>query len=320
MDAECGPAVPVGHALPMEYPLERSSAGDHRTTFSRRDLFSHMATGIGAAALSTLLPRDAKAADAPASPNFAPKAKRVIYLFQSGAPSQLDLFDYKPKLAELRRDGAARFDPPGAAADRHDLAGRRAFRSRRASSALPSTARAARGSANCCRTRPRSSMSCASSSRCTPRRSTTTRPSRSFRPGRSWPAGRASARGCPTAWAARTTICRRSSSSSRKAPATRPTSRCTTACGAAAFCRRSIRGSSSARPAIRCCSSRIRRASTPRPAGSMLDDLAELNRIKLEPNRRSGNRHADRPVRAGVSHAVERAGTDRHLRRGRADA
>jgi hypothetical protein len=68
---------------------------------TRRDLFGHMATGIGAAALSTLLPRDAKAADAPSFPNFAPKAKRVIYLFQSGAPSQLDLFDYKPKLAHL---------------------------------------------------------------------------------------------------------------------------------------------------------------------------------------------------------------------------
>jgi hypothetical protein len=35
-------------------------------------------------------------------PHFAPKAKRVIYLFQSGAPSQMDLFDYKPRLQELR--------------------------------------------------------------------------------------------------------------------------------------------------------------------------------------------------------------------------
>ena len=36
----------------------------------------------------------------PGLPHFAPKAKRVIYLFQSGAPSQLDLFDYKPQLAK----------------------------------------------------------------------------------------------------------------------------------------------------------------------------------------------------------------------------
>src|SRR5205814_4653242 len=34
-------------------------------------------------------------------PHFAPKAKRIIYLHQSGAPSQMDLFDYKPKLREL---------------------------------------------------------------------------------------------------------------------------------------------------------------------------------------------------------------------------
>ena len=34
-------------------------------------------------------------------PHFAPKAKRIIYLFQNGAPSQLDLFDYKPKLQEM---------------------------------------------------------------------------------------------------------------------------------------------------------------------------------------------------------------------------
>src|SRR6266581_4310150 len=37
----------------------------------------------------------------PGLPHFAPKAKRVIYLFQSGAPSQMDLFDHKPRLAEL---------------------------------------------------------------------------------------------------------------------------------------------------------------------------------------------------------------------------
>ena len=38
----------------------------------------------------------------PGLPHFPPKAKRVIYLFQPGAPSQLDLFDYKPNLAKLR--------------------------------------------------------------------------------------------------------------------------------------------------------------------------------------------------------------------------
>src|SRR6476660_134500 len=37
----------------------------------------------------------------PGLPHFAPKAKRLIYLFMNGAPSQIDLWDYKPKLAEM---------------------------------------------------------------------------------------------------------------------------------------------------------------------------------------------------------------------------
>jgi hypothetical protein len=78
---------------------------------SRRDLLGQMATGIGAAALSTLLAAENSGAETTGAkahgglagmPNFAPKAKRVIFLFQSGAPSQMDLFDYKPKLADLR--------------------------------------------------------------------------------------------------------------------------------------------------------------------------------------------------------------------------
>jgi hypothetical protein len=83
---------------------------DNFATVSRRDLFGHMATGIGAAALGSLLAADAAAAPAIAAggsavsgfPNFPAKAKRVIFLFQSGAPSQMDLFDYKPNLAALR--------------------------------------------------------------------------------------------------------------------------------------------------------------------------------------------------------------------------
>src|SRR6476660_258715 len=38
----------------------------------------------------------------PGLPHFAPKAKRVIYLFQSGGPSQIELFDYKPRLVEFQ--------------------------------------------------------------------------------------------------------------------------------------------------------------------------------------------------------------------------
>jgi hypothetical protein len=65
-----------------------------------------MATGIGTAALASLFAEQARAAGESGGltglPHFAPKAKRVIYLFQSGAPSQMDLFDYKPALARLR--------------------------------------------------------------------------------------------------------------------------------------------------------------------------------------------------------------------------
>src|SRR3954453_14650585 len=73
---------------------------------TRRQFFGRSATGIGAAALASLLGEDLRAADdlatAGALPklHFAPKAKRVIYLFMSGGPSHLDLFDYKPKLKE----------------------------------------------------------------------------------------------------------------------------------------------------------------------------------------------------------------------------
>src|SRR5579863_267311 len=77
---------------------------------TRRHFFSRTSTGVGVAALASLLGRDLRASDEaphatgglPGLPHFAPKAKRVIYLFQSGAPSQMELFDYKPKLAEFR--------------------------------------------------------------------------------------------------------------------------------------------------------------------------------------------------------------------------
>ena len=67
---------------------------------TRRHFFSRASTGIGVAALSSLLQQDLGASESalPGIPHFAPKAKRVIYLFQSGAPSQMELFDYKPKL------------------------------------------------------------------------------------------------------------------------------------------------------------------------------------------------------------------------------
>ncbi len=84
---------------------------EHQLLLNRRHFFGRSSAGIGIAALSALMNQDLPAATAKDSsnapgltgfPNFAAKAKRVIYLFQSGAPSQMDLFDYKPKLKDLR--------------------------------------------------------------------------------------------------------------------------------------------------------------------------------------------------------------------------
>uniref|UniRef100_Q02AE9 Sulfatase n=1 Tax=Solibacter usitatus (strain Ellin6076) TaxID=234267 RepID=Q02AE9_SOLUE len=68
---------------------------------TRRQLFGRAVSGIGTTALASLCAPAAFAAKGlPGFPNFKPTAKRVIYLHQSGAPSQMDLFDPKPKLAE----------------------------------------------------------------------------------------------------------------------------------------------------------------------------------------------------------------------------
>jgi hypothetical protein len=65
---------------------------------SRRDLLARTGFGLGAAALHSLLGSAPAAAAEHQFPNFAPRAKRVIFLFQAGGPSHLDLFDYKPAM------------------------------------------------------------------------------------------------------------------------------------------------------------------------------------------------------------------------------
>jgi hypothetical protein len=74
---------------------------------TRRQLFGRMASGIGTAALASLLDERVSASSRHAkwvsrgvlqAPHFAPTARRVIYLFQSGGPSHIDLFDHKPAL------------------------------------------------------------------------------------------------------------------------------------------------------------------------------------------------------------------------------
>ena len=75
---------------------------------TRRQFFSRSAKGIGAAALASLLNPNLFAEEAAPGPDgilkqfhHKPTAKRVIYLFMSGAPSQLDMYDYKPKMGEM---------------------------------------------------------------------------------------------------------------------------------------------------------------------------------------------------------------------------
>ena len=83
---------------------------EFKLMMTRRTLFARASVGIGTAALASLLNPDLFAETAEIDPktgglkglpHFTPKAKRVIFLHQSGAPSQIELFDYKPQLDKL---------------------------------------------------------------------------------------------------------------------------------------------------------------------------------------------------------------------------
>src|SRR5947209_1074804 len=79
---------------------------DMLKSVTRRQLFKNCVSGIGTVALASLLNEELFAAPvadalAPKNPHFPGKAKHVIFLHMAGAPSQLDLFDYKPKLVEF---------------------------------------------------------------------------------------------------------------------------------------------------------------------------------------------------------------------------
>jgi hypothetical protein len=75
---------------------------EHEQLLTRRQFFGRSSAGIGIAALGALLGSAPQAAATPKGAldlfHLAPKAKRIIYLFQSGGPSQMELFDYKPTL------------------------------------------------------------------------------------------------------------------------------------------------------------------------------------------------------------------------------
>ena len=69
---------------------------------TRRDYIRTMGAGFGMVGLAGLLGAEmSKSPLAPRAPHFAPKAKRIIWLCQSGGPSHLETFDCRPKLAKL---------------------------------------------------------------------------------------------------------------------------------------------------------------------------------------------------------------------------
>ena len=79
---------------------------EHHLHLNRRTFLHRAAVGIGSMALGSLLARCGSGSEQAENisnllPHFAPRAKRVIYLFQSGAPSQLELFDWKPLLRAM---------------------------------------------------------------------------------------------------------------------------------------------------------------------------------------------------------------------------
>jgi len=82
---------------------------EYLRTITRRHFFKNCGIGLGTVALASLVNEKLFAAEsaapvnplAPKKPHFPAKAKRMIYLHMAGSPSQLDLFDYKPKLQEL---------------------------------------------------------------------------------------------------------------------------------------------------------------------------------------------------------------------------
>jgi len=83
---------------------------EYQQSLTRRSFLGSSSIGLGTAALASLLGAELGAAEQqapagkferPVGPHFAPKAKRAICLFQSGAPSQLDMWDHKPKLRQL---------------------------------------------------------------------------------------------------------------------------------------------------------------------------------------------------------------------------
>ncbi len=205
---------------------------------SRRDLLKVAACGFGHLALAGLAAERAVAEAAnplaPRPPHFAPRAKRIIFLFMQGGVSQVDSFDYKPR---LDKDDGKTLPFDDARVDRqYRDAGLVATGDEVRSGSSRSTANAAAGRPTSSRRSTGTSTTSASSTRCTPRAWRTARRRSSFIAGRRTRSGPRWAPGFCTGWAPRTRTSP-ASSRSRRRPAT--AGRGTTAMRS---CRRSSRG------------------------------------------------------------------------------
>ncbi len=138
-------------------------------SLNRRTFLNSSGLGLGSIALADLLAAETRAQEVPQNaardrgvlgdPHYTPKAKRVIYLFMSGGPSQLDLYDYKPLLNERHGEQLPDSVRGGQRLTGMSVISRR-FRSSDHRSSFLSTELAGRGSVNCFLTRPPLPMSC----------------------------------------------------------------------------------------------------------------------------------------------------------------
>ena len=151
--------------------MREPRVSDSLRRITRRHFFEQASFGIGGLALASLVGDVAHAQTQTRGLQFPPKAKRVIYLFMAGAPSQIDLFDPKPALVE--HDGQ---DIPEEFVKGERFAfikGRPKLLARRSGSRNSGVR--ARRSRNSCRTWRKSPTTSPSSARCRPRSSTTRR-------------------------------------------------------------------------------------------------------------------------------------------------
>ena len=285
--------------------------------FTRRQLFSRTSTGIGVAALASL--RRAEAVRAPTGlpglPHFAPKAKRIIY-----PASVRRAVAHRP----VRLQAASSTSCTATELPDSVRMGQRITGMTSGQNSFPSVApmfkfaqhgkSRRRGSASCCRTPPRSSTT-SPSSRSMHTEAINHDPAITFIQTGQPAAGTAQPRGLaqlrPGQREPEPAGVRRDDLAGRAANADQPLF--SRLWGSGFLPIAIIRACGSAPAAIRSCTSPTRRASSQSTRRDMLDGVGELNQLRLEAYRRSGDQHAHRAVRDGVSHADLRAGADGSL-------